>query len=428
LKNILISLLLLAILLPLAAFVPGCWDKDEPDEVAMVIMAAFDIDEESGLKRIAVQIANPLGAAGQEEGNGEGPEKGPTWALDATGHSAYEAIQNLELVSTRALDWSHLEVLVISEAMAERGIRPILDYFDRERQSRMISRPLLIKGEVMELMEMEFPLEAIGGEGLSKHMLHVQEERSVDSGLDSIRIMFQQLSRPGQELVLPLGEIVNENKRGEETEPDSAEKEDNGEEGETNSGKNNPENNSQEPEIVQLAGSAVFRGNSLAGFLDDRQSAGYLWITGELDRATLRVSCPGCEEASVTLEVFQSEKNLEPEIRNGTPVFHLQVGAESRIQDLACPELPPEEELIETINRRQAALIRNEIEGALDKARELEADVFGLGHLIYRKKPTIWDELEEDWPEIFTEEAKMEIEVETVIMRHGQVTEPITIR
>ena len=43
----------------LVIFSPGCWDREEPDEIGIVIMAAIDIDEDSGLKKVVAQVANP---------------------------------------------------------------------------------------------------------------------------------------------------------------------------------------------------------------------------------------------------------------------------------------------------------------------------------------------------------------------------------
>lgn len=392
--------MLLLFLICLIIFTSGCWDREEPDEIGIVIMAAFDIDEDSGLNKVVAQVANPL-APGIVEDGGDAPYEESTWVVEATGHSTYEAIQNLELLTTRALDWSHVEVLVISEKIAEQGLRPILDFFDRERQSRLITRPLMLKGDINQLMEVQFPLEVLGGDALGKHLLHVQEERSTVSDVDSMRIMFQQLSAPGQDLVLPLGEVILEEEE---------------EEGE-----------GLTPGTIDLSGSAVFRNDRLAGFIDGRESTGYLWITGQIQRATLVVKCPGCEEKLLTIEIFQTETELKPEITGYKPRFELQVRTESRIQEFACPEFPTDKEFMEALNRRLATVIRNEIEMSLDKAKELQTDIFGLGNLIFRKKPQVWEEIEDEWPDIF-EEAEVDIEVKAVIRRHGQVTDPVIIR
>ena len=179
---------------------------------------------------------------------------------------------------------------------------------------------------------------------------------------------------------------------------------------------------------VSLAGGAVFYRDRLVGFMNDSQTSGYLWVTDNLERASIVLVCPCCEEEKVTVEVFkaESEKQIAAFTAGEPSRFSLYVEADSRIQDFACPELLLEEEFFSEINRRTAEVIRDEIKESLDKARELESDVFGLGNLVYRKEPRIWNDMEKDWVEIFPE-VKVEVEVEVTTRRHGQVTDPVKI-
>ena len=61
---------------------------------------------------------------------------------------------------------------------------------------------------------------------------------------------------------------------------------------------------------------------------------------------------------------------------------------------------------------------------ALNKAQELNADVFGFGEALHRKYPKQWKELEKDWDEIFPE-LEVEIVVETQVSRSGISIKPI---
>ncbi len=367
-------------------------------------MAAFDVEEDGEQFEVGVQVANPLGAGGEEVG--VGVEKEHIWVVDATGQTVYEAVQNLEILSTRKLDWSHVEVMLLSEELARRGIRPVLDYLDRERQARLITRPLVVEGDLRKLLEMEFPLEVLGGDALSKHLLHVQEVRATVSEVDSTRLLFHHLSLPGREVLLPLGGVELEEEESQQA----------------------AEEGGMETGTVSLAGGAVFYRDRLVGFMNDSQTSGYLWVTDNLERASIVLVCPCCEEEKVTVEVFkaESEKQIAAFTAGEPSRFSLYVEADSRIQDFACPELLLEEEFFSEINRRTAEVIRDEIKESLDKARELESDVFGLGNLVYRKEPRIWNDMEKDWVEIFPE-VKVEVEVEVTTRRHGQVTDPVKI-
>lgn len=400
---------LIILLLPLLGLA-GCWDKREPNLVGIITVAAFDLDPESGLFRICAQLANPIGGAvGQDQdGRGGSSQKQPIWVVETTGHTVFEAIKNMELLSTRELLWTHLEVVIFTEELARKGLKPVLDFFDREREVRLIAHPFVAQGDVRRLLKAEFPTEQFGGAAMSKQFQSVELEHSVVPELDSLRILFHHLSSPGIELILPRAAVLEE---GEE------EKEKEGEKG----GKSRSTN------PVRISGAAVFQGDKLVGFLNDKETKGYLWITGNIKRNVLVLKCPGSEEDLLTVEVFESKVSLKPEIEGDRVRFNLSISTEGRIQDYPCPDLPVEKEFIEALNRRMAAVVRNEIEMALEKARELRSDVFGLGNVIYRTRPRDWKRLEEKWKKIFPS-VLVDIEVQAVVRRHGLIVEPIKIR
>lgn len=391
------------ILLCSAFFPAGCWDRREPDMLGMVTVAAFDIDEQSGLFRVYAQVDNPVGG-GQQQDSGGGGSQGSSavWVVEATGHTIYEAVINMELISTRRLFWSHVKAILFSEKLAREGIRPILDFIDRERQVRLISQPFVVQGDLRRLLEAEFPMEVEGGEAMSKQSFSIIQETSVLSEVDSLLIVFRNISIPGIEINMPRLTVLA-------TEGENEEKP---------AGKPNP---------VQISGIGIFRGDKLVGFLDEKETAGYNWLTGNIQRHNLILQCPDSEDDYITVQVFDSSVKLTPEIKGDEVRFKASITAESRLQDFACLQFPLEREFIDSLNRRMATVIRNEIASSLEKARELESDIFGLGNIIYRTRNEEWKRLGDNWREIFPG-VMVDIEVEAKILRHGLILEPVQIQ
>ncbi len=178
---------------------------------------------------------------------------------------------------------------------------------------------------------------------------------------------------------------------------------------------------------ARISGAAVFRGDRLAGFMDDRETSGYMWITNNVNDSTLTLKCPGNEEKLLSISVSESSTRLEPEIEGDDIRFKLFITAEGRIEDYTCEELPLDEEYLGSLGRRMAEVIRSDVEMGLDKARELKADVFGMGNIIYRTKPKEWMRLEARWAELFSQ-IKVDIEIDALIERPGLVIEPFKIR
>ncbi len=383
----------------------GCWDRIEPDFIGLVTMVAFDLDDERGLLKVYAQLPNPAGA-GQQQSNGGGGSNqamSATWTLEASGYTVFQAIKNMELQSTRRLLFTHVEVVLFSEKLARQGIRPVLDFFEREPQVRLIARPFVVQGDLQKLMESQFPLEQFGATALSKQLASVQEEAAATSDTDSLRVMMHRLTIPGWELDLPRLIVMPE----EETKK----------KGEEKTAKQNP---------VLLTGLAVFRDDKLVGFFDARETAGCMWLKGAINRHYLVLQCPNGGER-LTVEIYEMALQLVPWIDGSKVHFKASIFAEGRLQEFSCQELSLEEAFIASLNRRLATAIRNEASAALDKARELETDVFGLGNLLYRTRNKDWQCFEDKWKEIFPE-VMVDLEIEATIRRHGLTLAPIKIR
>ena len=85
-------------------------------------------------------------------------------------------------------------------------------------------------------------------------------------------------------------------------------------------------------------------------------------------------------------------------------------------------------ELVKSVTDRVAQAVRNDIELALKKARELEVDPFGFGNTIYRKKPQFWNEVVQGrWIEMF-KTVEVNLEIEVFLRRPGLVMSSITPR
>ena len=179
---------------------------------------------------------------------------------------------------------------------------------------------------------------------------------------------------------------------------------------------------------MSLSGAAVFRGDRLAYFMDRYEAGGFMFFTEEDNRATMVLDCPGCEETKITVEIFQIANDKKYTSFGSEIVFDFRVKAAGRIQDFSCQKFPAEKEFMEAMQQNLAALIREQMEASLDKAREMQADIFGLGNVIYRKYPSKWAELADDWPETFAEDVEVNFDIEANIQRHGQINEPLPIR
>jgi spore germination protein KC len=125
-----------------------------------------------------------------------------------------------------------------------------------------------------------------------------------------------------------------------------------------------------------------------------------------------------------SLEITKSQTKLTPEIRDNKLVVKISIDVNTNLGDQQCGKnlINPAE--IVLMEEKQTAEIRAEITGAVKKALELKADIFGFGDEFRRKYPEQWEKLEQRWLEIFPG-IKIELEIKSRIKATGEIREPL---
>ncbi len=390
---------LFIIILFLTSILTGCWNRRDPELLGFVIATGFDYDPRSKLYQVMAQVANPLGSASQEQGGGVADKK-PFWVVEARGHTPFEARENLALKSSVELFWAHNSILAIGEDLAKEGILPVLDLFERERQLRIIARPMIVEGDLLSLLKAEFPLEETSSRGLWRQASTIMFERTRYPSR-VVREVIITLARPGFDIMICRVKAL------------SAGGDDSGGTGATPPAK--------------LAGAAVFEKDHMVGWIGEREVAGWHWVQGRTHRATLIVMSP-LDRSPLTVEIHRSHAKVTPRVEGENVTITIKIHARGRVQEQITPgDLVDIKERHTSLENRTAAVIENDVRIALERAQELNSDYLGFGNLIHRKLPREWDELEPKWKEIFPT-LTLDIQVQVDIVRAGLVTSAPTIK
>ncbi len=393
------SVLLIMVLLLFFFVNTGCWNRVEPEELTLVLMMGFEREEEKGDMKVTVQAANPMQRVGEEEGGSNSGEKS-FWVVSAAGPTLHAALKNLNKKSTREINLTHVQTLLISEEMAREGIEPLLDFLQRGREPRFIIQPMVVEGDLARAMEGEYEAEDIGARALARQHQVVLKElaATVDYPL---RIVFNRLSQPGCEILFPRVKVM-------EIEEDEMSRE----------------------SPLEVEGAAAFHKGQMVGWLNDQETRGYNWVINDINRPVYIFESPASPDKEVTVEIFQSSSSLEARVQGEEIFIKVSVIAEGRIQETTSPEerLTGETGTADALNRRLAQAVRNDIQAALEKTQQdLKTDIFGFGNLIYRTLPREWGGLEDRWEDIYPE-IQVEVEVKGDVRRSGLVKDPLEIR
>lgn len=402
-----VAVKLLCVMLLLVPLLTGCWDRLEIEERAVVLGISVDEaepeaeqeeDEVSHIKggfpapqkemiRVTVQIAIPgripLGP-GESGGGGSGSgAESSVWVVDVVGHTIDDAIMNLQQQMSGRLFFGHLRVIVVSDAVARKGLQNLNDYFRRNSEVRRMAWMLISKGEARELMAASPKLERVPTLYLMSTM-----DSAVKMGKfpnDFVGNFWSNSSKKGQEGLLPYVELMK-------------------------------------AENVEISGLAMFKNDKLVGVTQPLEIGAYMGVKG-LNPAGYRgtISVDGPED-TVTLYATHRKSKIDVSIRNGLPHFTVTILNELNIEEKISDQFRIENpEVIKEIERKDKQGAQKLHEGLIKATQKIGSDIFGFGEYVRAKEPKFWNEhvgSKEEWQKMYKEVA-IDVQIDVKVRRVG---------
>ncbi len=365
----------------------GCWDRYELEDRANILALAIDLaegDDETEvthlegnfpggqkdiLYKVTAQIALPGKIKlGPEGGGGEGSEK-TAWLLETYGHTIKDAMSNLQQQLAEKLYLGHLQIIVVSDEIAKKGISDISEFLKRDYEVRRTAWMAINKKNAAKVLRTAPPLETVPALYLGDTLDNAVRFGKLPS--EYLGNFWIDVSDKGIDPILPGIKVINKDR-------------------------------------IMVDGIAYFRGGKMVGltspmeigaFMDmkEKASGGYP-VTVSLDNKSVFM-----------IQAQDRNSKIKVDVKNGAPSATINVEIDAIL----------EEAIGVTVNGKKI----NKIEKAANKKmeevssklikqlQENGSDVLGLGARIRAKFGTYWDEevkTDEKWSEIYKE---MEIKV-----------------
>ena len=378
------------VLILLLAILSGCWNRREMDTLAIVQAIGIDKTENGGIS-LTIQIIKPgeikAPAGGTEGGGGKG-----VWTLTSTGETVFDAFRNATTQSDRKLFLPFMKAVVIGEAAAQSGIIPLVDFLDRDHESRRLSYVFIARGNAKDIIEAEHEQETIpakGIEGLARATFATSKIPKVN-----LHEFLKTLASKTSDPFLPGIETIK--KQDEE----------------------------KVKKVMKLDGTAIFKNDELMGWFDGKETRGLLWVLGEVKSGIIIVRSPQDETKKVSLEIIQASSKVKPEIIDDKILMTVKVKVDSNIGEQMSQADLTKPSNFKELEKRQAAVIEEEVHAALGKAKSWDVDIFKFGEAVHRKFPKDWVELEKKWKEVF-KDIQVKAEIESELRRIGMSNTPV---
>ncbi|WP_274649466.1 Ger(x)C family spore germination protein [Paenibacillus humicola] len=374
------------ILIAALVLTTGCWDRTEVNDLAIVMGTALDVTKKGEVKG-TVQIALPQ-QAGTSDGSGR---KEKFFVLSAAGQNNMEAIQRLQNKLSRRLFTSHRSVIFISERLARRGLGDILDIFTHDPHNRLRTFIMVVRGgDPEKIVEVQYPFEEAPTEAV-KEMEILGDHLSV-----TLRDFFIASSSEGGN---PVAAAITP---------------------EISSGKS-------KKDLFRFSGAAVFKELKLAGFLNEKETDGLLWITGRKKQGRIVAALPK-GYGSIGMVLVTASSKITSEVNGDKVKFHIRLRGNgdllennSPLDITRMPNLKMAEKALEDTVAKQAKECLYKIQ------KEYKSDVAGFGGVLFRNHPRKWKQIQKKWDKLFPE-AEISVSVKLNLRETGVSGPPLQLK
>ncbi|OPY61111.1 MAG: Spore germination protein B3 precursor [Pelotomaculum sp. PtaU1.Bin065] len=385
LRKLLVCFLLL---LMMACVLSGCWSRKELGELAIVLGAGVDRTPDDQV-RLTLQLARPSASAGGAVGGTVGTEP-PTWTVSGTGKTVLDAQRKLATRISRHIYWAHVIIVVFGEEAARHGISRYTDFFLRSPQPREILWVMVAKGEAKDILETYSELEKTSAQDIG---LLARAQTGYSVNLKDFAVM---LATKGSNPIASRVEVVERGviQAREKEKP-------------------------VQQKGAALTGTAVFRKETLAGWLDESETRGLLWLRGKQLQGS--ISIPSLTEPGkdMSIDIIRAHTVVQPQYDGESVWFNVKIVVEGNLLEQQSGEETMETQVRKAIEKEMAKEVEEKCRLALKKAQgEYGADIFDFGVAFHRKYPKAWAELRDRWDEIFAG-AGVDFTVEAHLRRSG---------
>ena len=377
---------------------PGCTQQKEVQKLAIVGILAFDKVTEEGKDQYqaSILVYKPIEMSSGKEGGG--PKSSPYVLNSAMGSSLAEALKKLTLHSSRFIIFSHTELIILGERLIrEDGIEKLLDLTLRNLGLRLTNYVLVSKGKAVDILEAEPWQEPTLSQEIVREIERLKEESfyyvpefiqfSLTSGIDPLLGNIQIQSVPEKLRV----------------------------------GKEN------RTERVSLTGAVAIREKELGGWLNDEEVKGFLFVVNQIEGGPISVRLPDEAEGSFTCQILKSTAEIQPVFQDEELSMIIDVKIRLEFLDIEGKETISNQLETDELNEQIEEEIVRMILSAVQTSQDYKSDIFGFGTAIHRKYPDQWQDIEEDWIDIYPDLA-IEVNVEAKIHEPGMITNPLEVK
>ena len=400
----------LSLLILLSLMLSGCWDMTEIED--SIYVASIGVDSAGDGEyiwtfRLIEAEKLVLGMLTSVPGREAGLVSG---TLSVRAASLEQAVHMIQPSMARIISLEHVRWVAFGEELARKGIGPLLSQFLRNHQIRRGTGLYVFIGDTVNGFRYNQPVADTNAIKFFETVRLVQKRFHLSPPLQ-MQHFYSRLMAPGLDPTLALVTVNFDAMKEPDGEiPPAGER--SFKAGELPREGSNP---------VEFVGTAVFRGDRLAGMLNVDETQALLAMRGEMGKVYASVPDPREEGKVLTLRFHQENKpQFRVRFAGRRPVAHVKIQFEGEILST-----PGKTDYTLAENRR---ILEQHINTFMEKSSfvpmlrrvygEWGADPVGFGQLYRSRFATMDDWLAYRWPD-HVKDMLITVEVDMFIRRFG---------
>jgi spore germination protein KC len=367
----------------------GCWNYRELNEISIV--SAMGIDRKDDEYVVSVEIVNDRKVSTSSNSSGSAGNESPVVLYEAKGKNIDDALNKILLEAPKELYLGHLEVIVIGDELAKKGIKPAIDFILRDRETRKIFPIIIAKNsKASDVLKIVLPLETITSTNITSSL----EELASESGILSNKTFDEVLQCAyieGCEPTISAVEITGNQNKGENTDNIST---------------------SDPKASVKITGSAVLKGYKTLGYFNTDESLAYTILRNKIVEMHLAFPCDdNGNYGSITIGNVVSEKKVTGKGKKVT--LKSNISGRGALSEFNCKLDLTKAKNVSKVEKMINKELKKTITDTIKKTqKKYKSDVFGFGETIYRNENKKWQKYKDDWNNTFS---KADLKVKTSI-------------
>lgn len=376
----------------IAITLTGCGGYEELNNLSIVTAVAFDkTDDEYELSFL---IANsPKAQTSAKEGEAK------TTVYTGKGKTIAEASKDIEQIVPKQIYLGHINVVVISEDIAEDGFLKIADWLLRNPQTRKKFYLLQAKDvSAKNILKIVSPLESFPSQSIATLIESNSETKSIATSITYSNFIAQILEK-GYDPVLPSITIK----------------------GDVEEGSNEKNLETTEPESYLVLGPlAIYKGDKLEGFSNEKESWAINVLKNEAKEVNYNVKY---QNQDISIETSSLKSDIKIIDENNIEITISGVGDIYNINNQIDIQNYKE---INKIEKTWSKSLKKDLSKVVKKVQsKYKADIFGFGNLIYKNNPKTWEKLEKEWNSKYFPNLNVKIKTNLKISATGSLIKTI---